>query len=70
MSDPKRLVVNLFEMNTPGHITHGLWRLPDNNRERYTDIRYWTELDKGGHFAAFEQPESYAHELRSFFGSL
>lgn len=44
MSDPKRLVVNLFEMNTPGHITHGLWRLPGNNRERYTDIGYWTEL--------------------------
>jgi len=35
---------------------------------RFTDIRYWNELDKGGHFAAFEQPEVYVGELRSFFG--
>jgi pimeloyl-ACP methyl ester carboxylesterase len=34
---------------------------------RYTDIRYWHELDRGGHFAAFEQPETFADELRSFF---
>ena len=25
--------------------------------ERFTDIRHWNELDHGGHFAAFEQPE-------------
>ena len=34
---------------------------------RFTDIRYWNELDKGGHFAAFEQPEAFVNELRSFF---
>ena len=34
---------------------------------RFTDIRYWNELDKGGHFAAFEQPEAYVDEVRSFF---
>jgi pimeloyl-ACP methyl ester carboxylesterase len=34
---------------------------------RYTDIRYWNELDRGGHFAAFEQPELFVDELRSFF---
>jgi len=34
---------------------------------RYTDIRYWNELDKGGHFAAFEQPELFVDEVRSFF---
>jgi pimeloyl-ACP methyl ester carboxylesterase len=34
---------------------------------RYTDIRYWNELDRGGHFAAFEQPELFVQELRSFF---
>jgi len=32
---------------------------------RYTDIRYWNELDKGGHFAAFEQPETFVGELRA-----
>jgi pimeloyl-ACP methyl ester carboxylesterase len=35
--------------------------------KRFTDIRYWNELDKGGHFAAFEQPEVFVNEVRSFF---
>jgi pimeloyl-ACP methyl ester carboxylesterase len=35
--------------------------------QRYTDIVYWNELDKGGHFAAFEQPELFIEELRSCF---
>ena len=33
----------------------------------YTDIRHWHELDKGGHFAAFEQPETFVDEVRAFF---
>ena len=46
---------------------------PDSNpgdrwaERRFTDIRYWNELDRGGHFAAFEQPELFVNELRSFF---
>jgi pimeloyl-ACP methyl ester carboxylesterase len=35
--------------------------------KRFLDIRYWNELDKGGHFAAFERPEVFVHEVRSFF---
>ena len=34
---------------------------------RFPDIRWWNELDKGGHFAAFEQPELFVNEVRSFF---
>jgi epoxide hydrolase len=34
---------------------------------RFTDIRHWSELDRGGHFAAFEQPELFVDEVRSFF---
>jgi pimeloyl-ACP methyl ester carboxylesterase len=34
---------------------------------RYTDIRHWNELSKGGHFAAFEQPALFVSELRAFF---
>jgi pimeloyl-ACP methyl ester carboxylesterase len=34
---------------------------------RFTDIRYWGEPERGGHFAAFEQPLLFADELRSFF---
>ena len=33
----------------------------------YTDIRYWNELERGGHFAAFEQPERFVDEVRKFF---
>jgi long-chain alkane monooxygenase len=53
----KRLILNLFEMNCVSHITHGLWRLPGNNRERHNDIEYWTELarllEEGGFDAVF-----------------
>jgi epoxide hydrolase len=34
---------------------------------RFTDIRYWNEPAAGGHFAAFEQPEQFVTEVRSFF---
>jgi pimeloyl-ACP methyl ester carboxylesterase len=34
---------------------------------RFTDIRYWNELDAGGHFAAFEQPDLFVDELRKCF---
>jgi FMN-dependent oxidoreductase (nitrilotriacetate monooxygenase family) len=53
----KRLILNLFEMNCVSHITHGLWRLPGNNRERFNDIEYWTDLarllESGGFDAVF-----------------
>jgi pimeloyl-ACP methyl ester carboxylesterase len=35
---------------------------------RYRDIRYWNEPARGGHFAAFEQPQIFVDELRAFFG--
>ena len=34
---------------------------------RFLDIRYWNELDRGGHFAAFEQPGIFVDEVRAFF---
>jgi pimeloyl-ACP methyl ester carboxylesterase len=35
--------------------------------KRFTDIRHWNELELGGHFAAFEQPELFVDEVRAFF---
>ena len=35
---------------------------------RYANIVYWNDLDKGGHFAAFEQPAVFVDELRRCFG--
>ena len=36
-------------------------------KQRFTDIRSWNDLDRGGHFAAFEVPDTYVDEVRSFF---
>jgi pimeloyl-ACP methyl ester carboxylesterase len=35
--------------------------------QRYKNIIYWNDLDEGGHFAAFEQPEIFVGELRNCF---
>jgi epoxide hydrolase len=35
--------------------------------KRFTDIRYWNEPARGGHFAAFEQPGLFVDEVRSVF---
>ncbi len=34
---------------------------------RFRDLRYWNEPDRGGHFAAFEQPAIFVDEVRAFF---
>lgn len=36
----------------------------------YKDLRYYNVLDRGGHFAAFENPELFAGELRSCFSKM
>jgi len=36
---------------------------------RFRNITHWNEMPRGGHFAAFEQPELFVDELRSFFRS-
>ncbi|HVJ55266.1 MAG TPA: hypothetical protein VM689_22590 [Aliidongia sp.] len=36
----------------------------------YTGIRRWTEMPRGGHFAAWEQPHLLADDLRAFLAPL
>jgi pimeloyl-ACP methyl ester carboxylesterase len=38
--------------------------------ERLYDIRRWTEMPGGGHFAALEEPELVAGDIAAFFGEL
>lgn len=38
--------------------------------KRFHNIVYWNELEVGGHFAAFEQPETFVNEVRSSFRGL
>ena len=35
--------------------------------KRYTNLIHWNDLPRGGHFAAFEQPELFVEELRTCF---
>ncbi len=35
---------------------------------RFFNIQRWTELPRGGHFAAFEVPDALTAQLRDFFG--
>jgi pimeloyl-ACP methyl ester carboxylesterase len=39
-------------------------------RRAYPNLSYFHEVDKGGHFAAWEQPELFAEELRAAFRPL
>jgi pimeloyl-ACP methyl ester carboxylesterase len=46
-------------------------RPPRSMAERmFRDIRRWSVMPKGGHFAAMEQPDALARELREFFRPL
>ena len=35
--------------------------------KKFTNLVHWNELDRGGHFAAFERPEVFVDELRACF---
>ncbi len=37
---------------------------------KFSKLIHWNELEKGGHFAAFEQPELFVRELRDTFRSV
>ena len=39
-------------------------------RKRFTDLIHFNVLDKGGHFAAFEQPTTFVDEVRTCFGKI
>lgn len=50
---------------------HEMLRPPRSLAARmYTDIRRWTVMPRGGHFAAMEQPDALAQEVREFFRPL
>ena len=42
----------------------------DEREDSYVDIRQWTEMPRGGHFAASEQPELFVEDVRSLFRDL
>jgi pimeloyl-ACP methyl ester carboxylesterase len=36
----------------------------------YPNVTYFNKVDRGGHFAAWEEPELFATEVRAAFSSL
>jgi pimeloyl-ACP methyl ester carboxylesterase len=62
------------EISLPVAITvfpDDVYRAPETwARRAYRNLIYFHEVDKGGHFAAWEQPELFSAELRAAFKSL
>jgi hypothetical protein len=47
-----------------------IWHLPRAWVERVYNVRQWTQMKSGGHFAALEEPEALADDIRLFFTDL
>jgi epoxide hydrolase len=45
-------------------------RSPRSWCEDHYNITHWTTMPRGGHFAAFEQPELFVDDVRAFFESV
>ena len=62
------------EISLPVAITvfpDDVYRAPETwARRAYRNLIYFHEVDKGGHFAAWEQPQIFATEIRAAFKSL
>ncbi len=40
----RHILLNAFDMNTPGHQSNGLWRHPRDQRSHYNRMSYWQDL--------------------------
>jgi pimeloyl-ACP methyl ester carboxylesterase len=50
---------------------HEIYRAPESwSKQAYPSLYYYHEVGKGGHFAAWEQPQRFAEELRAAFKSV
>jgi pimeloyl-ACP methyl ester carboxylesterase len=65
---------NAVDISIPAAVTvfpGEIYRAPRSWAERsYRNLIYWNEVDKGGHFAAWEQPDLFSRELRAAFRPL
>jgi pimeloyl-ACP methyl ester carboxylesterase len=65
---------NAVDISLPAAVTifpGEIYRAPRSWAEKsYRELIYWNEVDRGGHFAAWEQPELFAAEIRAAFRPL
>ena len=63
---------NLDEVSTPSGVSIFPGEIIRPSRrwveKRFTELRWYEELERGGHFAAFEQPDTFVDQVRGFFG--
>jgi pimeloyl-ACP methyl ester carboxylesterase len=65
--DPRNVPVAVAVSVFPDEI----YAAPENwTRKAYPKLIYYNKLDKGGHFAAWEQPQAFAEEMRKAFKSV
>jgi pimeloyl-ACP methyl ester carboxylesterase len=65
--EPSEVLLPVAITVFPGEI----YRAPRSWAEKvYPNLVYFNEVDKGGHFAAWEEPELFAAELRAAFSPL
>ena len=62
-SGPRRIEVPTACADFPKEI---IWA-PRRWMEKRYNITRWTEMPRGGHFAAFEQPGLFVDDVRAFF---
>ena len=69
MSTPVEIGVEIrpFEVAIAGEALDDLRRRVEAS---YPNVVYFNEADKGGHFAAWEEPELFTNELRAAFKSM
>jgi pimeloyl-ACP methyl ester carboxylesterase len=64
---PPQVTVPVGFTTFPGEI----WRSPRSWAEKsYSTLSYFNEVDRGGHFAAWEEPELFTTEVRAAFRPL
>jgi hypothetical protein len=63
----KQWILNAFAMNTPGHLSPGLWKHPRNRTQDYTKLSFWTDLAKILDDAGFHALVSDAVSMLSLF---
>jgi pimeloyl-ACP methyl ester carboxylesterase len=63
---PERIPVPTAVADFP----HESVRVPRSAVARKVDLRQWTTMPRGGHFAAMEQPELLVEDIRKFFRGL
>ena len=65
--DPRNVTIPVAVSSFPDEI----YAAPKKWAEQaYSKLIYYNKLDKGGHFAAWEQPQLFTEELRASFKSL